>query len=612
MFNPKPTSTSQTSPPQPLTKEEQTAYQAFQKGMAGILDLIAPAAFVLRPSYLQLSEMYVKTLFVYTYPRYLYTNWLSPIINSDVTMDISMFVYPLSTKEMMSKLTKKLGELEATWSMEQEKGKVRSPELETAISDIEALRDVLTRGEDKLFLLGLYFTIYARSLEELNTITKQLESNLGGLFYTKPAVLQMEQGFNSCLPLGNDELAVWRTLDTGALSTTFPFTSATLTTEEGVLYGINLSNNSLVIFDRFSSENANLTCFGESGVGKSFAVKSEALRYLMLGTDIIVIDPENEYRELCETVGGTVIDVSLKSHQRINPFDLPKPQVVEELSGKEILHENIAILKGLVSLMVGGLTPEEDNLLEKALFETYALKDISTNIATHQKPPPLLSDLYAVLQSMKGAEGIARRMSKYVEGIYAGLFDQPTNVSLQKGFVVFSIKDLDEQLRPVAMYSIMHYIWDRVKSELRRRILIIDEAWWMMQYEDSARFLYSLAKRGRKYWLGLTIISQDVEDFLESRYGRALVTNAAHLLFMKHPPAAIEKLGEAFKLTEGEKEWLITCNIGEGLFVAGLHHTLIRIVASAGEELLISTRPEETLAKERPPQQTEKSPQNKE
>lgn len=574
-----------------LSEQEKEARRIFEKGMVGILDLIAPAAFIVRPSYLQVSDYYTKTLFVYTYPRYLYTNWLAPIINYDVIMDISMFIYPLSTKEVLTKLTKKVGELESTLTIEQEKGKVRSPELETAISDVEALRDVLAKGEAKLFQLGLYFTIYAKTLEELDTISKQLESTLGGLFYTKPAILQMEQGFNSCLPLANDELKIWRNLDTGSLSTTFPFTSATLTRDEGILYGINISNNTLIIFDRFSLENANCTVFGTSGGGKSYAIKLEALRYLMLGTDIIVIDPENEYQTICETVGGSIIDVSLKSDQRINPFDLPPTS--EEETGKDVLNENISLLKGLISLMIGGLTPDEDGILEKALFETYALKDITTDPATHRNPSPLLSDLYAVLQNMKGAEGMAKRLAKFVEGIYAGLFTQPTNVNLGTGFVVFSIRDLDEQLRPIAMYIIMHYIWNKVKSDLRKRIMIIDEAWWMMQYEDSARFLYSLARRARKYWLGLTVISQDVEDFLTSKYGRAVVGNSALQLLLKQSPAAVEKLAEAFKLTEGEKEWLLTCDVGEGIFFAGLNHTVIKIFASPTEHILITSNPEE-------------------
>jgi len=573
------------------TEEEKKARLVFEKGTTSVLDLIAPAAFLIKPSYLQLSNSFVKTLFVYTYPRYLYTNWLAPIINYDIEMDVSMFIYPLSTKEVMNRLTKKVGELESTWTIEQEKGKVRSPELETAISDVEALRDVLARGETKLFQFGLYFTIYAKSLDELETLSKQLESTLGGLFYTKPALLQMEEGFNSSLPLCTDELKIWRNLDTGSLSTAFPFVSPTLVRNEGVLYGLNVSNNSLVIFDRFSLENANCVVFATSGSGKSYACKLEALRYLMMGTDIIVIDPENEYKTLCQAVDGSIIDVDLKSEHCINPFDLPNALAGE--SGEDVLNENIALLKGLISLMVGGLTPDEDGVLEKALFETYALKDITADINSQKNPPPLLSDLYAVLKQMSGTDSIVRRLTKYVEGVYAALFNRPTNVDLKKGFVTFSIRDLDEQLRPVAIYLLMRYVWNKIKSELRRRILIIDEAWWMVQYEDSARLLYSFARRARKYWLGLTIISQDVGDFLSSKYGRAVVTNSSLQLLLKQSPAAIKQLTDTFNLTEGEREWLLTCDVGEGVFFAGLNRTAIKIFASPTEHLLITSKPEE-------------------
>ena len=572
--------------------DQSKAKAMFARGTANLLDIIAPAAFLVKPTYLEISDYFVKTLFVYTYPRYLYTNWLSPIINYDVTMDVSMFIYPLRTKEMLNKLTKKVGEFESTRTIEAEKGKVRSPEIETAIADTEALRDVLSTGEARIFQFGLYFTLYGKSLEELNAISKQLETTLGGLFYTKPTVLQMEEGFDSCLPLSNDRLQIWRNLDTGSLSTTFPFVSATLTKDEGILYGINMPNNSLIIFDRFSLENANLSCFGTSGSGKSYAIKVEALRYLMFGVDVIIIDPENEYKTLCDAVSGSHIDVSLKSGQILNPFDLPP--VAEGEIFSDVLNENVSTLKGLISLMIGGMTPDEDGVLEKAIFETYALKDITPNSKTIGAPP-ILSDLHSILSNMKGAESIGKRLAKYIEGIYAGLFNRPTNVDLKKGFVVFSIKDLDDTLRPIAMYLITHYIWGKVRSDLRKRILVIDEGWLMMQYDDSAKFLYSLARRARKYWLGLSIVSQDVEDFLSSKYGRAVVANSSLQLLLKQSPAAVEKLAEAFKLTKGEKDWLLMCGTGEGLFFAGLNHVVIKVLASPTEHLLITSKPEELL-----------------
>lgn len=589
-----------------LAKKRKEAEKVFRKGMASVLDLIAPANFVVTPNFLQLENLYVKTLFVYTYPRYLQTNWLSAIINYDITADISMFVYPITTKQIMGQLKKKVGQLESTQVIEQEKGMVRNPELETAISDIEGLRDVLQRGEIRLFQYSLYFTIYGRSLEELNTITKQLESTLGGmLVYTKQSFLQMEQGFNSSLPLCNDELFITRNLDTGSLSTTFPFTSASLTSNEGVLYGLNRHNNSLILFDRFSLENANSVVFGKAGSGKSYAVKLEALRSLMFGTDIIIIDPENEYRELCEAVGGSWFGMSLTSEQRINPFDLPHRR--EDEPGEEILREAVINVKGLLNLMLGTITPEEDALLDKALFETYALKDITTDPETHKNPPPLMQDLQNILKNMTGAESLVKRLSKYTEGTFAGLFNKPTNFDLEKGFVVFSIRDLEEQLRPIGMYMILNYIWAKIRFEMRKRICIIDEAWILMQHEDSARFLFGLAKRARKYYLGLTVISQDVEDFLGSNYGRPVITNASLQLLLKQSPASIDKVAQVFNLTEGEKYLLLECDVGEGLFFAGLNHVAIKVIASYTEDQLITTSPKQLLEQRRALDESSKS-----
>lgn len=573
----------------------------YQQGMASVLDLVAPAAFKIEPNFLQLGSLYVRTLFTFTYPRYVQTNWLSPIINYDITLDISMFVYPIGTKQMMTQLKKKAGQLESSLAIEREKGMIRNPELETAVSDIESLRDVLQRGEMRLFQFGLYFTIYAKSLDELNNITEQLESTLGGmLIYTKQALLQMEPGFNSTLPLGIDDLKVMRNLDTASLSTTFPFTSATLSSNEGILYGLNRHNNSLILFDRFNLENANSVVFAKAGAGKSYMVKLEALRYLMMGTDVIVIDPENEYKMLCEAVGGNFLRVSLDSDKRINPFDLPKPGegTIEGAAGEDILRSNITMLHGLIGLMLSGLSPEEDALLEKGLFETYALKDITADIESQKNQPPLLKDLQSVLQNMTGAETMVNKLTKYTEGTFKGLFDQPTNFDLGSGFMVFSVRDLEDSLRPIAMYMILNYIWQRIRFNMKRRVMIIDEAWWMMQNEDSGKFLYALSKRARKYYLGLTIISQDVEDFLASKYGRTVVNNSSLQVLLKQSTASIDKVAQVFNLTEGEKFLLLECEVGEGLFFAGLNHVAIKVIASYTEDQLITTDPRELLARE--------------
>lgn len=587
VFNPK------TQPPQPPS-----ATEFYKQGMTSVLDLIAPAAFKIEPNYLQLGSLYVRTLFVFTYPRYVQTNWLAPIINYDITLDISMFVYPISTKETMTQLKKKAGQLESSLAIEQEKGMVRNPELETAVSNVESLRDVLQKGEIRLFQYALYFTIYGKNVDELNTITEQLESTLGGmLIYTKQSLLQMEQGFNSTLPLGVDELKIVRNLDTSSLSTTFPFTSATLSSNDGILYGLNRHNNSLILFDRFNLENANSVVFAKAGAGKSYAVKLEALRSLMLGTDVIIIDPENEYKTLCEAVGGNYLNISLNSNKRINPFDLPKAGTGAQAgaSGEDILRSNITMLHGLVSLMVANISPEEDAILEKALYETYALRDITADPESQKNTPPLLADLQSVLANMSGGDSLVKRLSKFTEGTFKGLFDKPTNFDLTNGFIVFSVRDLEEALRPIAMYMILNYVWQRVRFDQKRRILIIDEAWWMMQHEDSGKFLYALAKRARKYYLGLTIISQDVEDFIDSKYGRSVVNNSSMQILMKQSTASIDKVAQVFNLTEGEKFLLLECEVGEGLFFAGLNHVAIKVIASYTEDQLITTNPQELM-----------------
>ena len=572
--------------------------QAFKQGLASIPDIISPAAFMVTPNFLEVSGMFVRTLFVFTYPRYLETNWLSPIISYDITMDMAMFIHPLESKEVMYDLKKQIGKLESTRMIEAEKGSPRDPELDTALGDIDALRDVLQRGEVRLFQFGLYFTLYGKNLEELDTLSKQMESTLGGmLIYTKQSLLQMEQGFNSTLPLNNDEISVVRNLDTGSLSSTFPFTSTELTSDDGILYGINRHNNSLIIFDRFNLENANAVVFAKSGGGKSYAVKLEALRYLMFGTDVIIVDPENEYKTLCDAVGGSYLQISLNSEQRINPFDLPHNEKGDE-SGEDVLRSTVASLHGLVNLMVGGLSPEEDALIDKALYEAYALKDITVDPESQKNEPPVMQDLYNVLANMRGTESLISRISKYTEGTYGNLFNKPTNFELKPGFVVFSVRDLEDQLRPIAMYIILNYIWTKIRMDQKRRLMIIDEAWWMMQYEDSAKFLFGLAKRARKYYLGLTIISQDVEDFLGSRYGKAVVANSSMQLLLKQSTASIDLIAETFNLTQGEKYMLLQSDIGEGLFFAGQNHVAIKIIASYTEDQIITTNPQQLLGEQ--------------
>ncbi len=569
------------------------AKKVYEAGISTIKDLIAPAALEITFNYLRMEDYFIRTLFVFTYPRYINTNWLNPVINYDITMDVSMFIYPVETKDVMQNLRKQVGRMESSWMINREKGKVRDPELETALGDAEELRDRLQRGEEKFFQYALYFTLYAKTKDELDTLTKQLESTLGGkLVFTKYANLQMEQGFNSSIPTGTDELRVTRNMDTDSLSTTFPFTSSELTQSDGILYGINRHNNGLILFDRFTLENANMVIFAKSGGGKSYAVKLELLRSLMFGTDCIVIDPENEYQALTAAVGGRYINVNLNSEHNINPFDLPDA-IDQNEDGESILRSAVVNLHGLVSLMIGSVTPEEDALLDRALLETYALRDITTDIVSHKNQPPTLQDLQEVLSNMQGAENVAAKLQKYTTGSFAGLLNKPSNVSLDTHFLTFSIRDLEDSLRPIAMYMILNHIWNLIRKERKRRLMVIDEAWLMMGHDDSAKFLYSLAKRARKYYLGLTTVTQDVEDFLGSKFGKAIVTNSSIQLLLRQSPASVDLVADTFNLTEGEKMLLLESEVGEGLFFAGLNHVAIKVLASYAEDQIITTNPQQ-------------------
>ena len=575
------------------------AEKLFQEGIASIRDLIAPSSFEVGYDHLKIDGLFCQTFFVYTYPRYIDTNWLSPVVNYDVTMDICQYVYPISSEDIMKTLKSKVAQLQSSIRMAADKGNVRDPALETALEDDEQLRTELQRGQEKFFQFGLYFTIYSTNEDELRKATKELQSLLAGkLVLSKRADLQMERGFTATIPLCMDEITVQRNMNTSPLSTTFPFISSELTSNDGILYGLNRHNESLIIFDRFSLENANSTVFAKSGAGKSYAVKLEVLRSLMFGTDVIIIDPENEYRALCETVGGTYLNVSLNSDRRINPFDLPTPLEGEDLKPGDLLRSAVINLTGLMRLMLGEISAQEEGILDKALIDTYATKGITMEVVdTSTFQTPTMADFHSVLSSMDGAADMTQRISKYVTGTYAGIFNKETNVTLDTGLMVFSVRDLEDELRPVAMYIILNYIWNRVRSSLKKRILVIDEAWSLMQHEDSAKFLFGLVKRARKYYLGVTTITQDVEDFVASPFGKPIITNSSLQLLLKQSPSAIEPLSKIFNLTEGEKYMLLNSGVGQGLFFAGLKHVAIQVIASFSEDKIVTTNPEELLAK---------------
>jgi len=577
-----------------LLKEAEKKYR---DGMATIRDLIAPSSMEVNFQWVRIGDTYAKTFFVYSYPRYIEANWLSPVINFDVTMDLSMFIYPSENAKIMKVLRNKVAQMQSTIHMNRERGMVRDPAIEAALEDAEELRDQLQRGQEKFFHFGLYFTIYADDPAKIKKVQANLESILGGkLVLTRPADLQQEHGFNSVLPICTDELEIFRNMNTSPLSTSFPFTSSELTSNDGILYGLNRHNDSLIIFDRFSLENANSTIFAKSGAGKSYAVKLEILRSMMMGTDVIVIDPENEYEKLCEVVGGSILKVSLNSDRRINPFDLPKPLKDEIVKPGDLLRANIITLHGLFNLMLGKLNPTEEGILDRALLDTYALRGITMETENPgEKEPPTMTDLHEVLEGMRGAESLAERLQKFTGGTFSGLFNQKTNIDLDGGLVVFQIRDLEESLRPIAIFVILNFIWNRVRSSLKKRILVIDEAWSLIQHEDSARFLYGLVKRARKYYLGVTTITQDVEDFLKSDYGKPIISNSSLQLLLKQSPSSIDALQKVFRLTEGEKYLLLNSGVGQGIFFAGLKHVAIQIIASYTEDKIITTDPEEIL-----------------
>lgn len=590
-------------------REQQEVNEAFRKGVTALRDFIAPSSLDFQAGFFQLGTRFARTFYVYGYPRQIYTGWLGPMINLDEVMDMSMYIYPVESQVVLENLRKKVGQLEAGIQIESEKGKVRDPGKQAAIQDAEEMRDKLQVGEERFFRFGLYFTIYGSSLDELEFVTHSVESMLGQqLVYSKPSTTQMEQGFNSTIPQFLDQLHIQRNMNTGALSTAFPFTSADLTDDHGILYGINMHNSGLVIFDRFSLENSNSVVFAKSGAGKSFAVKLEALRSLMLGIEIFIIDPENEYQKMCDAVGGAYIKLSLNSPTRLNPFDIPK--VIDTDEADSALRSNLITLHGLLRLMMGGaaaqavvasggggvvgngLTPAEESDLDTALIETYAKAGITNDPLTHTANPPTIADLYDTLLHM-GASGpsLAQRLRKYTTGTFAGVFSQPSNIDINNPLVVFNVRDLEDELRPVAMYIVLNYIWNKTKSDQKRRILIVDEAWQLMKYEDSANFMFSMAKRARKYNLGVTTISQDVEDFMGSRMGRAIVANASMQLLLKQSPSAVDVLADVFKLTSEEKKRLTQFPIGQGLFFAGQNHVHIQILPSPTETGLISTNP---------------------
>lgn len=581
--------------------------QTLTKGLVSIKDVLAPGAIEVDFNNLRIGNLLYRTLFAAGYPRFVSANWLSPLISFEHSLMVSMFIYPAESRAILTELKRKIAEMEATIELDIKQGKVIDPSVQVALNDALVMQEQLAKGAEHFFQFGLYVTIPAESQEELEEVTKEVTSTLGALMIVaKKATLQMDDGFKTVLPLGTDKLKINRNMDTTCLATTFPFTSSDLSANEGTLYGINEHNDSLVIFDRFSLENANEVVLGKSGGGKSYLIKLEALRSLMFGTEVLIIDPEEEYRSLTEAVGGEYIDFSFNSPARINPFDLSG--VYEE--GENELGLKILSIHSLMKVIMGALPPTEDAILDRALILTYKQKGITPDPETQKSEPPLMEDLYKTLIGMeeKEAKILADRLEKFIKGSLAGIFSQPSTVDIKNIFTAFCIKNLEEELRPIAMFIILDYIWTKIKKDLKKRLLLVDEAWYLMRYPDSASFLYGIAKRARKYFLGLTTITQDVEDFIASDYGKAIITNSSIQILLKQSPAAIDKLADVFYLSQGEKHLLLASDVGEGLFFAGPSHVAMRVISAPFEHQLVTTKPEELLRQRRGGTQQQQTP----
>ena len=568
------------------------------QGTTNVKDVIAPEAIEVDWSDIKINDTYYRTLFVAGYPRFVNANWLSPLINFPHSLSISMFIYPIDGKGVIEDLRRKIAEMEAELQGDIQRGRIINIDTQVKLEDARSLQEQLAKGAERFFQFGLYITIRDDKKDILDRVTNHIKSALGALLIVaKTASLQIEDGFKTTLPTGLDKLKMNRNMDTTSLATTFPFTSSELTANEGLMYGINEHNDSLVVFDRFTLENANMVVFAKSGSGKSYMVKLEILRSLLFDTEVIVIDPEDEYRKLASAIGGTYIDFSFSSPNRINPFELPQMKEPDENE----LAMKIISLHSLLKIMMGEMNPSEDALLDRALVMTYQMKGINRDPSTHGSEPPLMEDLYKVLGGMEEtvARGLADRLEKYVKGSFQGIFSQKSNVNFGNQLTVFGIKNLTDELRPTAIFIILDYIWTKVKRDLKRRLLVVDEAWYLMKSEDSATFLYGIAKRARKYFLGLTTITQDVEDFLKSDHGKAIVSNSSIQVLMKQSSAAIEKLATTFFLSQGERHLLLTAEVGEALFFAGQNHVAMKVVASPEEHGLITTNPQETLDRQR-------------
>jgi len=555
------------------------------------LDFISYAGMKEESSYLQINERHIRTLFVSGYPYVATTGWLNNLINFNHDIDISYHIEQVDPLIALPKLNRKITELESTKRTMLKEGKVIGSEITDPLESAMELKDKIQRGMEKLFQISIYMTVSAGSLSELNKVTKLLETVMQTrLFYIKPATFQQIEGLQSILPRSENKLAQKRNLDSSSAALTFPFVSSELVQESGILYGINKSNNSLVIIDRFSLNNANSIIFAQSGSGKSYTAKVEILRHLMQGTKVIIIDPEREYKQLAASVKGTYIRLSSNSKEKINPFQYSQRSITEENN----LSEHIQDLTELISLMVGSLTSEERAVVDKALLLTYKDMGLTTRKNSKSKTViyPLLKDYYKNLKSMKHKD-LCDRLERFVKGSLSTVFDSQTNISLDNRLIVFDIKDLSESIRSIMMMVVANFVNNEVKQNPQKRMLVIDEGWILLQEPESARFISGLVRRARKYYLGVTIISQQANDFLNQDYGKAIASQSSLRVLMRQDTTTIKKVAEEFHLSAYEQHYLLTCDRGEALIIADQNHVAVKVVASEEEHPLLTTDPRE-------------------
>jgi type IV secretory pathway VirB4 component len=567
--------------------EEQKKALSFHVGIQDQLDFITYSGLEEYPDYLLVDGRFVKTLFVSGYPYTASSGWLNHLINFNHNADISYHIEPIDATLALPKLNRKITELTSTKRAMERAGKIIGAELTDPLESAIELRDKIQRGQENLFQISLYITLSCESLAELNRTIKLLETVLATrLFYTKSALYQQLEGFQSALPRCDNQLAQKRNLDSSSAALTFPFISSELVHESGVLYGINRSNSSLVILDRFALPNANSILFAQSGAGKSYTAKVEILRHLMQGTKVIVIDPEREYTQLAASVGGTRIKLSVHSREKINPFDL-------SVNDPDSFADHIQSLTEIISLMADGLSSEEKSVVDAAILKTYrkfGFTKKSGNKAKRNKDYPRLFDFYATLRSLKQPK-LVKRLQKYTTGSLSEVFDEHTNIELDNRLVVFDTKDLPESIRQIMHMIIAQFVQNQVKTDPVKRIFIIDEAWLMLEHEESARFIAGMVRRARKYYLGVSIISQQANDFLSTNHGRAIASQSALRILMRQDTTTIRNVAEEFKLSEYEQRFLLTCERGEALIVADQHHVAVKITASEDEHPLITTDP---------------------